>query len=103
MILSVTLRSQSGEQAAPTVEDTMHILSRLLPSLEDESYKLLRFVDREGLTIFSQHQMECFQEEWQRMIQEATSQRERSWLEQVEQLIYCCQQKSHSQLWFEEI
>ncbi len=82
----ISWRTEFGELKDEPLYDEQNILSRLLPSPDDETYQLLRFIDRDGLTVFnSRMQMPQFLIEWRRVKMKASGVEEEQFAERVEQ------------------
>ena len=63
--MTVTLQDEFGG-VIDEVHDIGGLISALLPSLEDDSYTCLRFIDPYGDTYFNRLQMRLFIAEWGR-------------------------------------
>ena len=100
MGLTVFLANELGAKQADAVADPENVLHRLLPSFEDDSYDLLRYIDRYGSTVFNQLQMEQFLYEWQRIKSSVRTLEQRRVVEEVEELARRCNEGLHLYLKF---
>ena len=99
MGLDIFLQDENGN-VLKNIGDPHNLLHQLLPSLEDTSYSLLRFVDWYGDTIFNRLQMETFLIEWERLIKKAGVGEEFELLAQIKNLARLCQKTPHLYLKF---
>jgi hypothetical protein len=75
-------------------------LNRLLPTFEDISFPMLRFVDSYGNTIFNSNQMHGFLPEWDRLSQVVTAEEDSQFLSRVRQMAETCRKNPHTFLRF---
>jgi hypothetical protein len=99
MGITVSLRTETGEQVSKVVADDQNFLHELLPPLEDNSYCCLRFVDWYGDTVFNHLQMGTLLEELARLSEEAPPDA-KELLEEIAQLAETCQRRTHVYLAF---
>jgi hypothetical protein len=99
MGITVVLENERGV-ALGSVEDPRNLLHRLLPTPEDVSFHVLRFVDRYGDTVINRLQLETFLREWDRLTQEARTEEERTVLSQVRDLATKAQRQIHTYVKF---
>ncbi len=97
----ISCRAFTGRLLAEPVEFPREALIRVLPSLDDEAYVCLRFIDKNGLTIFNPKQMERFLPEWELIANKAASESEADLFAQVHELASLCKKSIHAQLWFD--
>lgn len=106
MGLIVRLQDEWGE-VLEEIQDRKDLLSPYIPSIRDESYHCLRFIDRYGNAYFNRLQMETFKSEWDRLsktVQENDKDIEiavKKSFEQVRELAIKCQKEPHLYLKFE--
>lgn len=99
MGLSVVLENERGSPIQIVI-DPKNYLHRLLPSVDDQSYQCLRFIDWYGYTVFNHLQMPTFLEEWQRLKDKTNSEEEIQLLLKIENLAFDCQSEQHEYLRF---
>jgi pyruvate formate-lyase activating enzyme-like uncharacterized protein len=106
MGLIVRLQDEWGE-VLEEIQDRKDLLGPYIPSIRDESYHCLRFIDRYGNAYFNRLQMETFTSEWDRLsktVQESDKDIEiavKKSFEQVRELAIKCQKEPHLYLKFE--
>ncbi len=89
MGLTVVLETERG-QRLDAIDDPTNILHRLLPSHDDETYQLLRFIDWYGDTVFNLLQIDTFLKEWSRLRSRAHAPEELELLLRIEKLARRC-------------
>ncbi|MDH4226254.1 MAG: hypothetical protein OEV59_00670 [Deltaproteobacteria bacterium] len=94
MGIDVALELRRGESLA-IVGDPHSFLPRLLPSVDDETFPLLRFVDWYGNTVFNSIQMPQFISEWERLIKKTDVAEELKILEEILVLANKCKDDIH--------
>lgn len=72
--------------------DLESLLSRLLPSFEDSSFHLLRYLDPWGDTIFNRLQMEELVAELQRIRPKASTEEERAFVDSIGRMAVRCRE-----------
>jgi len=95
------IRQDENYQEIELVEDVNNRLPRLLPSFQDQSFPLLRFVDWYGNTIFNRMQVEELLGEWSRLYERAQSDEDKHLLREIEALAKRCLDEPHLYLKFE--
>jgi len=100
-MLTISWFSGRRELLRESVYLPAEVLVSSLSKVETIVFQCLRFVDSEGITVFTQRQMDQFLVEWRLILQHSRTETERDLLQQVERLALSCQQKVHSQIWFE--
>jgi hypothetical protein len=99
MPLWVVLQTLDGkrldEAAPPAVA-----LNRVLPSFEDESFPMLRFIDPYGNTLFNTNQMFGFLSEWDRLIGAINDDEISKFMMRVRSMAERCQKNPHTFLRF---
>ena len=94
MPIKVVLQTLAGkrfEEAVPPAS----LLNRILPSPEDASYPLLRFVDPYGDTLFNGIQMHGFLKEWDRLAERTAVKEELDFLARVRVMAERCKSEPH--------
>lgn len=99
MPISVALTDENGEELE-RVDDDGNLLHRLLPSHDDQSYQMLRFIDWYGDTIFNQLQIQPFLDEWARLEAAATTPEQKQLLSRIKGLAQQCLREPHLYLKF---
>jgi hypothetical protein len=99
MGLSIVLETEFGE-ALERVDDPTDILHHLLPSCDDNSYCVLRFIDWYGNTVFNRQQVQIFLEEWEKIKVRARDERDVELLARVAKLAEKCLSEPHQYLKF---
>ncbi|MGI8836494.1 MAG: hypothetical protein ACR2H4_07625 [Pyrinomonadaceae bacterium] len=99
MGLRLVLETERGEPIE-SVEDPKNLLHRLLPSAEDRSFQLLRFIDWYGNTVFNELQIDTFLVEWERLKQAVQAKEESALLNNIEDLARRCKEEPHLYLKF---
>jgi len=100
MGLTVRLEDEHGLEVAEALADD-GTLARLLPSFDDPSSPLLRFIDRYGDTTFNRQQIPVFLDELRRFIHpRLREEKERSFIERLEKLARRCASEPHLYLKF---
>jgi hypothetical protein len=94
MGLFIALETESGEKIQ-SIEDTKNILHQLLPLQVDESYKLLRFVDWYGDTIFNRIQMEALIADITLLLKKVHSQEEIDLMLNIVKMCKRCSDEQH--------
>lgn len=87
MGLTIVLQDEKGKPIAGAVEDVKNVLSRVLPNDGDESFRLLRYIDRYGDTVFNQRQLDDLLDDWSRLKDRTQSDEEREVVDAVELLL----------------
>jgi hypothetical protein len=98
--LDIELQGERGNLLAPRVGDSWNLLSAILPDYRDESYPLLRHIDRYGNTIFNQSQVEAALPELARLRERATSDEQREIIDSVRTLMEICVRSLHTYIKF---
>jgi hypothetical protein len=99
MPLKVVLQTIDGKRLEEAVPKNA-TLNRVLPTFEDVSFPMLRFVDPYGNTIFSTNQMQGFLPEWDRLSQGVTAEEDSQFLARVRQMAERCRKNPHTFLRF---
>lgn len=100
MGLTIVVQDEHGRAISSAVEDVRNLLSRLLPTEDDESFRLLRYIDRYGDTVFNQQQLNDLLAEWVRLKERARTKDERELLAAAESLIRQGQNDVHQYIKF---
>jgi len=100
MGLTIYLEGERGQVQA-SAEDPTNILHRILPSPEDSSFILLRFIDWYGDTVFNRLQMPTFIREWEQVIKKTNDETELALLRQVREMAERCGSQVHMYLKFD--
>jgi hypothetical protein len=106
MGLIVKLQDEFGE-VLEEIQDRKDLLGPYIPTLRDETYHRLRFIDRWSNAYFNQLQMETFRSEWDKLsktVQEGDKDAEvavKKLFEQVRELAIKCQKEPHRYFKFE--
>jgi hypothetical protein len=98
-IIKVALEDERGK-SLEEVEGHVRLLGQYLPSLGDERFQCLRFIDSYGDTVFNRPQMERFIIEWQKIMANPKTQEESILLSQVLYLAKKCLDEPHRYLKF---
>jgi hypothetical protein len=98
-IIRIQLEDEHGGKIEE-VEGNTHMLNRILPLLNENSFQCLRFIDPYGDTVFNRMQMDQFLFEWDQVSRRATTAEEKELLERVKRLAEKCQSKPHLYLKF---
>jgi hypothetical protein len=99
MGITVAMTTEHG-LVEKQVEDPSQILNRLLPTEDDKSFHLLRYIDPYGDTVFNILQLDDFLSEWARLRERAMSPIETELLSAIEALARECRQHAHQYLKF---
>ena len=108
-IFTVSWRNEKGQLKEEVIFDDTGILEALLP-VDDPLHCCLNYIDRQGITIFAEHQMQGstdlwsdngFLKEWQLLRTGEFSQEADDLLSRIEYFAQCCHRHPHTQLWFE--
>ncbi len=99
MGLKAVWQNEDGNPIDMVLDPKNH-LHRLLPSLDDESYQCLRFIDWYGDTVFNRLQIPTFLIEWERIKVKAESDEERELIHRIEKLARDSQLEPHFYLKF---
>jgi hypothetical protein len=99
MGITVVRETEDGNSLG-SVEDPSNLLHRLLPTLKDTSFQVLRFIDWYGDTVINRPQLELFLEEWDRITQGAKTEEERMLLSRIGDLAAQAQRELHTYLKF---
>ncbi|MCI0526739.1 MAG: hypothetical protein L0Y56_04705 [Nitrospira sp.] len=97
--INIILEDEHGNPIEK-VEGRIHLIDQFLPTLDNESFQCLRFIDPYGDTVFNGIQMQQFIKEWERIMSMAKTNEERNLLEQVKDLAKKCQSEPHRYLKF---
>ncbi len=99
MGMVVSLQTERGEDIK-SAGDPRNLLGGLLPSLDDSTYQLLRFIDPYGDTVFNRLQIDTFIAEWRQLYRYAKTDDEHQVIKQVEELAEACREQPHRYLKF---
>ncbi len=100
MGLVINLQDEEGE-TEEVVCDDHNLLHQILPTLDNNSYQLLKYVDWYGDTVFNVLQMKLFLEEIDRLIiQESNSPEKVEILNKIKLLGKKCQNRVHRYIKF---
>lgn len=67
-----------------------------MPSCDDESYPLLRFIDPYGDTVFNRMEMQQFLREWRRLSTLARTPDQTGIVRRIERMARRCQEEPHT-------
>jgi hypothetical protein len=95
-VVHQTMNGKRLEEAVP-VRAT---LNRVLPTVEDASFPMLRFIDPFGDTIFSSHQMLGFLPEWDRLRKAVSDPEDLQYLDRVRRMAEECKKNPDTVLRF---
>lgn len=99
MGICVVLETESGEQLE-RLEDHKNLLHRILPSPEDSSYQLLRYIDWYGDTCFNRLQIAPLLQEIEQLASSPLSVEENQLISGIKRLAHHCQTGPHLYLKF---
>jgi hypothetical protein len=99
MGLQILLKNEKGE-ILDSVIDFKKLLNKLLPNFDNGKYSCLRFIDRYGDTVFNRLQMSVFLDEWNWIVEKATSEEEKNLVLHIKDLATRCQKEPHLYLMF---
>jgi len=88
------------DEERDVVHDPGNVLHRLLPSADDKSSHILRYIDWYGVTLFNRLQIGAFIEEWRTLYSKAWSEEAQSILNRIEQCAQKVQDGVHLYLKF---
>lgn len=99
MGLDIRLEDKEGKtiEEAPDLEN---VLSRVLPSWDDTSFHLLRYIDPWGDTMFNHLQMDELVEELRRIREKTANEVERTFISKVGTMALRCKDGEHLYLKF---
>lgn len=99
MGLDIRLEDKEGKtlEEAPDLEN---VLSRVLPSWDDASFHLLRYIDPWGDTMFNHLQMDELVEELRRIREKTANEVERTFISKVGTMALRCKDGEHLYLKF---
>jgi hypothetical protein len=97
-IIGIELHDEEGNVVAEISEET-HLLDRLLAP-DEKKFRLLRYIDMYGDTVFNRLQMDDFLEEWNELGLRAKSNEEKRLVARVKDLIARCAKEPHLYLKF---
>lgn len=100
MAISLSVVTAKGQQLA-CLEDPDDRLSRVLPSPDDETFPLLRFVDPYGYTVFNRVQLEALESELDRLLYRSDDRPTHDLLASVVAMARRCREEPHLYLRFE--
>ncbi len=86
MGITIALETENGSQLA-SVEDPTNVLHRVLPSIEDSTFKWAGTIDWYGDTTFNYLQAQALRQEWGRVMQAAENAADAALLSQVDDLL----------------
>ena len=99
MGLTVVLETERGH-AVREINDPHNLLHRLLPSDDDRSFQLLRYIDWYGNTVFNTLQMRDFLAEWDTLRERAQNEQELALISDIKELAERCEGGTHLYLKF---
>ena len=99
MGLDIRLEDREGMTLEET-PDLQNVLSRVLPSWDDESFHLLRYIDPWGDTVFNRLQMDELVEELRRIREKTSNEEERFFIRAVGTMALRCKDGDHLYLKF---
>ena len=99
MGICVVLETESGDQLEK-VEDRRNLLHRILPSYDDSSYQLLRYIDWYGDTCFNRLQIAPLLRELRQLDDATLTSEENELISSIERLARRCLEEPHLYLKF---
>ena len=100
MGLAIQLQNEHGVALAPAVEDRTNSFAKLLPSEDDNSFHLIRYVDRYGNTLFNGIQMNDLRLDLALLERRATNAADRQIIAAIKELTQRCEEEPHRYLKF---
>ena len=94
MGITDVLETESGDELE-RIEDPHNLLHTLLPSEDNISFELLRYIDWYGDTVFNRPQMETFLDEWERVRDLAHTSEDIALHSRIKALAECNQSTPH--------
>ena len=100
MGLTIELQNEQGSSIAPAIDDPTNALGALLPSENDDSYQLLKYIDRYGSTIFNGIQMKSLIQDLLRLESRAAGSPAAQIVQSIVMLAHKCDEGPHLYLNF---
>ena len=99
MAMTIRLQGEDGEKIKE-LYDRQGVIVTYLPSLSDQSYHCVKFIDPYGDTYFNRMQIQAFLAEWDRLFDKVEEDEAMQLAAKIRDLAERCQEEPHLYLKF---